>query len=101
MSVSEIFNIILAVVAAVLTCFECRSSIKNIIVSTANEAINFAENKNLSSSEKMDKAIGFVESKLPAVFKPFVTKEFIRKIIQAAFDKVAKFVSTQDYKNKN
>ena len=100
MGASEIINIILAVVAAIITCFECKSRIKSIIVSAANEAINFAEDRKLSSSAKMDKAIGFVQAKLPAIFKPFATKEFIRKIVQATFDKVEKYVETQEYKKK-
>jgi len=85
MGISEIINIILAGLTVVLGCFEYNSYIKNIIKKAANEAINFAENLKVSGFEKMNKAIEFVKLKIPKIFKPFVRKKFIRKIIQNIF----------------
>lgn len=98
MSVSEIINIILVIASVVLGIFECRSQIKSIIANAANEAINAAEDRNLIGEEKMQKAIDFVFTKIPAIFKPFITKDSIRKVIQAVFDKIESFIETQAYK---
>ncbi len=41
-----------------------------------------------------------IYTKLPPIFKPFVSKESVRKVIQAAFDKIKSFVETQVNKDK-
>lgn len=98
MSVSEIINIVLVALSVILACIDCRSQVKKIIASAANEAINAAEDRNLIGEEKMEKAIEFVLTKIPAIFKPFISKESIKKVIQTAFDKIKSFVETQAYK---
>ena len=98
MGAGEIISIILAVVAVVLACLVCFTQVKGIVFKVANEAINAAEDQNLAGSEKMEKAIDFVLTKIPAVFRIFITKEYIQKIIQAVFDKIKLFVAAQDSK---
>ena len=100
MGASEIINIILGVLALVFACVECREKVKGIVASAVNSAINYAEFRLGTGEEKMETAIKFVQDRVPAILKPFVTKEYIRKIIQIAFDKVEQYVETQIVRNQ-
>jgi formate-dependent phosphoribosylglycinamide formyltransferase (GAR transformylase) len=105
MTAEQIINIVLGLVTLVLAFVGCSVYVRNIIIKAAAEGINSAEGLVKTGIEKMEKAIEFVYTKVPAFFKPFISKELIRGIVQKAFDEIELFCEKQlnqlDQKNEN
>lgn len=89
-------NILVSLGYVVLILLGYYVSIRNKVKNEALNAINNAESQNdKSGEEKMQLAIESVYSAIPVVAKPFISKDFIRIAIQAAFDQVEAFAEKQ------
>lgn len=75
-------------------------AIRKKIEQEALDAINKAEDTDKIGEEKMKEAVETVYSILPAVAKPFVSKQLIETIVQGIFDKVEEYARKQVEKNK-
>jgi len=91
----EIAVIVLSAFGVLLTGICCRICAKNIVANAANATINTAETCTGNGEQKMAIAIELVVAKLPAIFRPFISKEHIKQVIQRVFDRVDQFVATQ------
>lgn len=70
-------------------------TIRKKIEQEALDAINKAEDTDKIAEEKMKEAVETVYSILPAVAKPFVSKQLIETIVQGIFDKVEEYARKQ------
>lgn len=69
--------------------------IKKKIEKEALDAINKAEDTDKVGEEKMKEAVETVYSILPAVVKPFISKQLVETLIQGVFDKVEEYAKKQ------
>lgn len=69
--------------------------IRKKIEEEALDAINRAEDTDKHGEEKLEEAVQTVYDVLPQVIKPFISKEFLKTIIQKVFDKVEEYAKKQ------
>lgn len=93
-------DILLGVVAILITLFSYYLSIRYKVREAAEGAINAAEELSQIGEEKMAIAVEQIYSMLPLVVKPLFSKAFIEQVIQEVFDSMERYVKTQEYKFK-
>ena len=75
--------------------WKANKKLQEKVANAINEAeIEFSEQQKAGEA-KMEYAIDIVYSYVPTIFKPLITKEFIRSLIQAVFDEMANFAKKQ------
>lgn len=95
-----ILTIIFALVAVAGCCLTYYFHIKSKIYAATENAVNEAEQVDKTAEEKMAIAVDNIYTIIPAILKPFFTKEAIQKIVQKAFDKIEEYAKKQVEKKK-
>lgn len=100
MTWNEILNIILVLVSVAATLLGYYFKIKAKLEKEVNGKINDAEQSGESGEKKMEHVVNDLYSIVPVPYRIIFTKEFIKKLVQAAFDKIEEYAKKQVNKNK-
>lgn len=95
MDITMILTIVFGVVAVVVTFLSYYFKIKSKIQSAAEDAINMAEELDKIGEEKLLIAVEQVYGLIPAVTKPFISKEVVKGLVQITFDKMEEYALKQ------
>jgi hypothetical protein len=100
MSLESILTVVFGVVALIGTFVSYYFYIKGIIIKAATGAIDNAEQPDKKGEEKFKEAVDQIMTLIPTVLKPFITKDFVGKLVQAAFEKIESYAKKQVEKQK-
>lgn len=95
MNWNEILNIVLVVLGVVITFVTYYFKVKNKLQDAVNGSINNAEQEGVSGEDKMNQVVNDLYSLVPVAYKGIFNKEFIRKLVQKAFDKIEEYANKQ------
>lgn len=95
MNWNEILNIVLVVLGVVITFVTYYFKVKNKLQDAVNGSINNAEQEGISGENKMNQVVNDLYSLVPVAYKGIFNKEFIRKLVQKAFDKIEEYANKQ------
>ena len=95
MNWNEILNIVLVVLGVVITFVTYYFKVKNKLQDAVNGSINNAEQEGVSGEDKMNQVVNDLYSLVPIAYKGIFNKEFIRKLVQKAFDKIEEYAEKQ------
>ena len=95
MNWNEILNIVLVVLGVVITVVTYYLKVKNKLQDAVNGSINNAEQEGVSGEDKMNQVVNDLYSLVPVAYKGIFNKEFIRKLVQKAFDKIEEYANKQ------
>ena len=98
MSFNGILNIILVVLGVIITFVTYYFKVKNKLQDAVNGSINNAEQEGVSGEDKMNQVVNDLYSLVPIAYKGIFNKEFIRKLVQKAFDKIEEYANKQNKK---
>ena len=98
MDFNEILNIILVLIGVVITFVTYYFKVKNKLQDAVNGSINNAEQEGVSGEDKMNQVVNDLYSLVPIAYKGIFNKEFIRKLVQKAFDKIEEYANKQNKK---
>ena len=98
MDFNEILNIVLVVLGVVITFVTYYFKVKNKLQDAVNGSINNAEQEGVSGEDKMNQVVNDLYSLVPITYKGIFNKEFIRKLVQKAFDKIEEYANKQNKK---
>lgn len=98
MDFNEILNIVLVVLGVVITFVTYYFKVKNKLQDAVNGSINNAEQEGVSGEDKMNQVVNDLYSLVPIGYKGIFNKEFIRKLVQKAFDKIEEYANKQNKK---
>lgn len=93
--VSSVVGVIFALIIIIAYLLAFYYQIKNKIMSKVNGAIDDAEASGEVGAEKKAAVVVQLQGLIPAVFKPFLTKERLEVIVQAAFDRIESYAEKQ------
>jgi hypothetical protein len=91
----EILLIISSLVSVVAICLGYYRYIRKKLETGAVDAINKAELTAYPGVEKMQYAVDIVYNIVPAVLKPFFSRDVIEVMIQGVFDKMEEYARQQ------
>ena len=91
----EIFSLIFGLISVLLSFIGYYFYVKSEIYKNTEEAVNSAETDGSLGSEKLKMATEQLYLTVPALFKPFFTKDQIELIVQSAFDKIEEYAKKQ------
>ncbi len=92
---SEIFSIIFGTVSLLLSFVGYYFYIKSEIFKKTEDAVNNAEAEGTVGKEKLKAATEQLYATVPAVLKPFFSREQIELAVQTAFDKIEEYAKRQ------
>lgn len=95
MNWNEILNIVLVVLGVVITFVTYYFKVKNKLQDAVNGSINNAEQEGVSGEDKMNQVVNDLYSLVPVAYKGIFNKEFIKKLVQKAFDKIEEYANKQ------
>ena len=95
MDFNEILNIVLVLIGVVITFVTYYFKVKNKLQDAVNGSINNAEQEGVSGEDKMNQVVNDLYSLVPIAYKGIFNKEFIRKLVQKAFDKIEEYANKQ------
>lgn len=95
MNWNEILNIVLVVLGVVITFVTYYFKVKNKLQDAVNGSINNAEQEGVPGEDKMNQVVNDLYSLVPVAYKGIFNKEFIRKLVQKAFDKIEEYANKQ------
>lgn len=95
MNWNEILNIVLVVLGVVITFVTYYFKVKNKLQDAVNGSINNAEQEGVSGEDKMNQVVNDLYSLVPIAYKGIFNKEFIKKLVQKAFDKIEEYANKQ------
>ena len=98
MDFNEILNIVLVLIGVVITFVTYYFKVKNKLQDAVNRSINNAEQEGVSGEDKMNQVVNDLYSLVPIAYKGIFNKEFIRKLVQKAFDKIEEYANKQNKK---
>ena len=98
MDFNEILNIVLVLIGVVITFVTYYFKVKNKLQDAINGSINNAEQEGVSGEDKMNQVVNDLYSLVPIAYKGIFNKEFIRKLVQKAFDKIEEYANKQNKK---
>lgn len=98
MDFNEILNIVLVLIGVVITFVTYYFKVKNKLQDAVNGSINNAEQEGVSGEDKMNQVVNDLYSLVPIAYKGIFNKEFIRKLVQKAFDKIEEYANKQNKK---
>lgn len=98
MDFNEILNIVLILIGVVITFVTYYFKVKNKLQDAVNGSINNAEQEGVSGEDKMNQVVNDLYSLVPIAYKGIFNKEFIRKLVQKAFDKIEEYANKQNKK---
>ncbi len=90
-----IINIVLALLSVVLAYVTYFFDTRRKIQEQVNGKIDLAEETGEVGAEKLAMVVNSLYGIVPAIFKPFLTKAAIEKIVQKAFDKMEEYAQKQ------
>lgn len=90
-----ILNLLYLIVGFFAICFSYYFNIKSKLSEHVNEAINNAEDLEATGEEKMEAAIEHVMKYVPAIAKPFLSKDVVKILIQNSFDIIEAYANKQ------
>lgn len=95
-------QIVLAIVALVLTGISYYFHVKDRVSKAISGAINDSEVDGIVGKEKFNNAVDQVMLIIPAVMKPFITRSYVENLVQIAFDNIEAYAKKQVLKeNEN
>lgn len=100
MKAEIIINLILGILAIVASFVGWYFYVKGKAYKAAEGAVDDAEQDGKTGAEKLEIATDQVYAIIPVVLKPFITKDIVRDIVQAAFDKIEAYAKKQVKKKK-
>jgi len=100
MKAEIIINLILGILAIVASFVGWYFYVKGKAYKAAEGAVDDAEQDGKTGAEKLEIATDQVYAIIPVVLKPFITKDIVRDIVQAAFDKIEAYAEKQVKKKK-
>ena len=72
---------------------------KNTLIEEAKNAINSAEQAYQDTAkaggQKMEWVVDYLYTLVPVMIKPFISRDMVQKLVQAAFDAMKKFADSQ------
>ncbi len=92
---SEIFSIIFGAVSLLLSFVGYYFYIKSEVYKKTEDAVNNAEAEGTVGKEKLKAATEQLYATVPAVLKPFFSREQIELAVQTAFDKIEEYAKRQ------
>lgn len=95
MTLEAIINILLGILAIIVSFISWYFYVKSKIYKATEGAVNDAEQDGKTAEEKLSMAVEQVYSVIPAILKPIISKEVVRGIVQAAFDKIEAYAKKQ------
>ena len=95
MSVAQIINIVLAVLSVAATFVGYYFYIRGKAYKAAQDAVDQAEQDDKTGEEKLAAAVEQVYALIPAVLKPIISREIVKGIVQAAFEKIESYAKKQ------
>ena len=95
MDFNEILNIVLVLIGVVITFVTYYFKVKNKLQDAVNGSINNAEQEGVSGEDKMNQVVNDLYSLVPIAYKGIFNKEFIKKLVQKAFDKIEEYANKQ------
>ena len=95
MDFNEILNIVLVLIGVLITFVTYYFKVKNKLQDAVNGSINNAEQEGVSGEDKMNQVVNDLYSLVPIAYKGIFNKEFIRKLVQKAFDKIEEYAEKQ------
>ena len=98
MDFNEILNIVLVLIGVLITFVTYYFKVKNKLQDAVNGSINNAEQEGVSGEDKMNQVVNDLYSLVPIAYKGIFNKEFIRKLVQKAFDKIEEYANKQNKK---
>ncbi len=100
LGLEAIISIALTVFSIIVTFVSYYFYIRGKLHKAAAGAITNAEQDDKTGEEKLELAVEQVYSLIPISLKPFIHKKSVRKIVQAAFDKIEDYAQKQVEKAK-
>jgi len=101
MTTAQIIDIVLGVVAVLVSFVGYYFYIRAKINKAATDAINDAEEPDKIGEEKLEAAVEQIYALVPAILKPILNKTFIAQLIQEAFNKIEEYAKKQLAKKVN
>ena len=95
MKTETILNLILGLLAVAVAFVSYYFYIRAKIQKAAESAIDDAEKDDKTGEEKLDEATDSVCAIIPAVLKPVIKRDFVKAIVQAAFDRIEAYAKKQ------
>lgn len=96
-----VLTIIFAILAVLAVFVSYYFHVKAKIYAETENAVNNAEQDDKTAAEKMELAVNQIYSIIPAVAKPFIARNVIEGIVQAAFDKIEEYAKKQVNKKES
>ena len=91
----EIFSVIFGLISVLLSFIGYYFYVKSELYRRTEDAVNNAETQETLGREKLKIATEQLYMTVPALFKPFFTKEQVELIVQNAFDKIEEYAKKQ------
>ena len=95
MTTAQIIDIVLGVLAVLISFVGYYFYIRAKINKAATDAVNDAEEPDKIGAEKLEAAVDQVYALVPAVLKPILNKTIIAQLIQEAFNKIEAYAKKQ------
>lgn len=95
MSKGEIFSIIFGVVSLLLSFIGYYFYIKSEVYRKTEDAVNNAEAEGTVGKEKLKAATEQLYAVVPALLKPFFSREQVEHAVQTAFEKIEEYAKRQ------
>lgn len=95
MTTAQIIDIVLGVVAVLVSFVGYYFYIRAKINKAATDAVNDAEEPDKIGAEKLAAAVDQVYALVPAILKPILNKALIEQLIQEAFNKIEEYAKKQ------
>lgn len=100
MGKEQIINILLAVLAVVVSFIGYYFYIKAKATKAAESAIDEAEKEDKTGVEKLNEATDAVMLLIPVILRPILKRDVVKGIVQSAFDKIEAYAKKQVAKKK-
>lgn len=93
--IEKIFTVIFAILSIAGGCIGYYFYIKNKIAAAVNGSINDAENLEENGESKKAEVVAQLQTLIPSILKPFITKQTLNILVQKAFDKIEEYAKKQ------
>lgn len=101
MTAAQIISIVLGVLAVIVSFVGYYFYIRSKIAKAATGAVSDAEQDGKTGEEKLQTAVDAVCALIPVILKPIISREFVKNLVQAAFDKIEEYAKKQAAKKQN
>ena len=97
--ISLLINIALAILALLISFVSYYFYIKSKIYKEVSGAVRDAESPGKTGPEKLGLATAQAYALVPPVLKPFISRELVKQLVQATFNKIEAYAVKQASKN--